>query len=816
MTKLPAETSYAGLVELARLGTTEAPQAQLAEQAGALLLRVTGATAIRLSIDVGGARHVLFASWPDPADAWPSRLSLPMVAGGRTVGMVECAAPREGGFDPTVRQFVDSAAQVLARLLGFSPTDLSQNVLELRTLQRVAEAVSRSLELEEVLGRCLEMALQVAHAPAGVIYLRDGQRGVFRRVQSRHIPDEVAPLELPTKAVDGRFALERSAVVVDVDNLVERVPVLEGARRHGFKRVVLLPLRVEERLVGVLGLDYFTSSAFLPSTIMTLEAIARQEAIAIENARAHRQSELRTRVAQVLRRFAERALSLLDDTDIYKWVLECACELTRSDRGLISRLAPGADAIHVVCAVGRDASLMGMTISPDEPYVRASLERTQPLIVEDTSELEPDSVFAKVAAGFGTQSLLLYTMRYRGKPLGHLFTGSGEVRRYESAEIEAMDLLATMSAEVLERARVQREAESERRRLDAIIDHMPIVMAVIDQTGAVTSINRAGREFAIRYGGDGASDAHWTQGLTRVRTLDTDGKPIPFEELQVVRAFRGEHPRARELLLTDQQGQKRMYVLAVAAPLFDDKGMVTQVVTAFQDVSALRELADAKDRFLRVASHELRSPITSLRATTSLLEMDPAAVADPGRRAVMLQRIHRQVDRLIKLVEQLLDSARLNADQVPIQPAECEMGQLVDEAIALAASSPADRNRVTVERPGPVRGAWDPLRIEQVLTNLIANALRYSTHSVVVRLTDEDPVRIEVIDEGIGIPPNQIDQVFSPFFRAANAQAQYKGGLGLGLHITAEIVRRHGGRIAVQSELGRGSTFTVELPRRRT
>jgi two-component system OmpR family sensor kinase len=185
---------------------------------------------------------------------------------------------------------------------------------------------------------------------------------------------------------------------------------------------------------------------------------------------------------------------------------------------------------------------------------------------------------------------------------------------------------------------------------------------------------------------------------------------------------------------------------------------------------------------------------------------------------VMLQRIHRQVDRLIKLVEQLLDSARVNADQVPIQPIDCELGQVIDEAVSIAASAPADRARINVEKSGPINGQWDPLRIEQVLSNLIGNALRYSPagSAVTVRASEGDLVRIEVIDQGIGIPPNQLGQVFSPFFRAANAQAQHKGGLGLGLHITWEIVRRHGGSIRVDSELGKGSTFTVELPHRRT
>jgi signal transduction histidine kinase len=350
-----------------------------------------------------------------------------------------------------------------------------------------------------------------------------------------------------------------------------------------------------------------------------------------------------------------------------------------------------------------------------------------------------------------------------------------------------------------------------------ILEHLPVVIAVIDRAGKVVSLNRAGREFSREFN-TAPGTADWRAGAAMVQTYLIDGTRVPVEELQIAHAFRGEYPPQRELMLVSPDGMKRMHALAVAAPLISKDGQVQQVVTAFQDVTALRALADAKDRFLRVASHELRSPITSLRATTSLLEMDPDAIVNPERRAVMLQRIQRQVDRLIKLVEQLLDSARINAQQVPIEPVECELGQIADEAVAMAAPVPEERARVSVVRQGPLRGAWDPLRLEQVLTNLVGNALRYSPAGapVELRLVDADPVRIEVVDRGIGIPPDQLDQVFSPFFRGSNAQAQHKGGLGLGLHITAEIVRRHGGSIRVQSELGRGSTFTVELPRRQT
>jgi signal transduction histidine kinase len=378
-----------------------------------------------------------------------------------------------------------------------------------------------------------------------------------------------------------------------------------------------------------------------------------------------------------------------------------------------------------------------------------------------------------------------------------------------------MGLLASMAGEALERARVQAEVELERRRLDATIEHLPIVVAVLNAKGDVTSLNAAGRRFAEEFG---APPGSWSDSFKSVRSFLPDGSPIPPDDYQFVRAFRGEHPGAREIQIVSTANGKRKIVMGVAAPIqYDEAGRVTHVVTGFQDVSALRELADAKDRFLRIASHELRSPITSLRATTSLLEMDPTAVSDPERRAVMLQRIKRQVDRLIRLVEQLLDSARMNATEVPFQRVPCDLIELAREATALAAVSVGARaERVRIEAPGSLEGEFDAGRLEQVLSNLLGNALRYSPDEAEVSLTLAalgERIRIEVRDRGIGIPEDQLEHIFSPFFRASNAAQQHKGGLGLGLYIANEIVKRHGGNMRVASKVGEGTTFTVELPR---
>ena len=275
------------------------------------------------------------------------------------------------------------------------------------------------------------------------------------------------------------------------------------------------------------------------------------------------------------------------------------------------------------------------------------------------------------------------------------------------------------------------------------------------------------------------------------------------------RALAGELPPPRDVDLVDTDGRRRV-IRAVAAPLHEP-GQPPAAVLGFSEVTELYELAAVKDRFLRIASHELRSPVTALRATAQLLMLDPAVATDEERRRSLHARIDRQSERLVKLVGQLLDSARLSADALPLDLEEFDLCKLAREL----ADDAGPRVRVDGERE--LRGRWDRARIEQVVSNLLSNALSYSAADAPVEMRiagDEARARLEVRDHGVGIPADELDRVFAPFYRSAHSSGRHQG-MGLGLHITSEIVHRHGGTIGVESQPGVGSTFVVELPRGR-
>ncbi|MCP3136834.1 ATP-binding protein [Pyxidicoccus xibeiensis] len=235
----------------------------------------------------------------------------------------------------------------------------------------------------------------------------------------------------------------------------------------------------------------------------------------------------------------------------------------------------------------------------------------------------------------------------------------------------------------------------------------------------------------------------------------------------------------------------------------------------------LKEAVRTREEFLSVASHELRTPLTPLKGFAALtLQRLEQSVDFPERERMLkaLRSMARQTERLARLVDDLLDTARIQGGRFDLERERVDLVPLLAEV--LERFELRGETGITFELRAPahaVEGDWDAPRLDQVLTNLVSNAVRYSPQGGTVRLSlEEEPehIVVHVKDEGIGIPPESLGKLFRPFARASNAQARHYGGLGLGLFICREIVERHGGTIWAESPgPQRGSAFYVRLPR---
>jgi PAS domain S-box-containing protein len=225
----------------------------------------------------------------------------------------------------------------------------------------------------------------------------------------------------------------------------------------------------------------------------------------------------------------------------------------------------------------------------------------------------------------------------------------------------------------------------------------------------------------------------------------------------------------------------------------------------------------ARDRFLSIAAHELRTPVAVVKAFAELLVRElERGTQSPERIAHLIRRVIGGAERLDRLTDDLLDISRLRLGQLPLRPEPLDLAALAREVVERHRERAKETHHVVVDAAVtcPVRG--DPDRIEQVLANLVENALKYTPEGGEVRVTvrqDAGGVRVSVADEGIGLPAEAIETIFTPFGRAANAAESGIPGLGLGLYIGRSFVERHGGRIWAESAgENRGTTVSFWLP----
>jgi signal transduction histidine kinase len=232
-----------------------------------------------------------------------------------------------------------------------------------------------------------------------------------------------------------------------------------------------------------------------------------------------------------------------------------------------------------------------------------------------------------------------------------------------------------------------------------------------------------------------------------------------------------------------------------------------------------RQAIEARDQFLAVAAHELRTPLATLALLVDHLmgTLAPAVANPPGAASThgqQLRLLKRQIDRLTALVVQMLDVSRITRGGLELAPVPIDLRDVVRDVVERFELEIQRRNvSVTVDAPDPVPGAWDAARVDQVVTNLLSNALKYGAGRPIEVSVHGEAARalLVVRDHGVGIPEDERDQVFGPFARATTAR--YHPGLGLGLWIAQQIVQASAGRISLDSRVEEGSTFTVELPR---
>jgi len=348
------------------------------------------------------------------------------------------------------------------------------------------------------------------------------------------------------------------------------------------------------------------------------------------------------------------------------------------------------------------------------------------------------------------------------------------------------------------------EIQEQKSRLEAVLEASPEALVTTDAEGRITMVNAA----AARMLGIRASD--------RGRTLEALGAPRGI--LQCLREAAANGVAVREVELGDKA------YWAYAAQMNRDESDTTSngrsggdagIILAVRDITEHRSLEKAKTDFVSDVSHELRTPLTTIQSAVGLLERARERLDPLEHRA--LELADGELRRIRGMVEELLTLAQMDSWQYQLEVGPTDLSRIVQTAMEFVKSK-AERFGIEIyfDSTAEHRCVCDAQKLYQVFLNLLDNAIKYSEAGARVDITIEESdsmLIVEVKDTGVGIPQEELGQLFERFYRVDKDRSRATGGSGLGLAISRQIVEMHGGDISVESEVGVGSTFRIRLPK---
>jgi two-component system phosphate regulon sensor histidine kinase PhoR len=452
----------------------------------------------------------------------------------------------------------------------------------------------------------------------------------------------------------------------------------------------------------------------------------------------------------------------------------------------LALLLPQERGLEVVASHGAQILPRDWTPSPD-------LERLAPggPVPAPPMLLPLPRGFHALVAGYGQRGVLLLARR----------------RSFRADERAALGLVLAQLSSTLEQVRLLDEIDRERERLAVLLASSGEGIFVVDGDGCVARVNDALR------GLTGLSDEQAVGRPIEAILSYRDRSEVPLAAL--LSQVGPGAPLMTEGLLTGRDGREHDVLLSFAAIAL--AGDHTGGIGIVRDVTAMREAQRERDDFINVMTHDLRQPLAGILGYAQLLERGLKSDGGSERLTRYATGVREGGDRMLRMINNLLELARIESGRVQIEAAPLALEAVVEEAIRSFEPEAMQKSlTIALDCPAalPTVETSEPL-VREIVANLIGNAVKYTPDggAVTVALRAGDAgITIAITDTGIGIPAEALPRLFTRFFRTGQAEVRQIRGSGLGLALTKMMVERIGGTISVESQLGRGTTFTVCLP----
>ena len=676
------------------------------------------------------------------------------------------------------------------------------------TLQAANLALTLSLDLETVLETFLDCLEQlVPYDTANVMLLQDDDTLAVHAQRGYEAFTDRAKVQALSFDVRQNQPLrplveeQRSVLIPDTREFVG------WERAKGAEHVISwlgVPLVVGGKMIGIYSLDKAEAHFFTAEHQQLAEALTAQAATAIQNALLVEEgkryaAELEQRIVEA----QEAEQNLQAERDFAQLVMNTMGQgLVVTDNEITYQYVNPAF-----------AQLVGLT--PDEVI---GLHPQDFIVPEDQTTLA-EQIAVRRAGTSGSYEIQLKHAEGHSVPVIVTSVSFKNKRNGVNAVAVVTDLT--------ERKQAENALRREQEMLQAVLESLNEGVVACDQDGQLTIFNRTARQW---HGMDALSlpSEQWADHYD---LYAEDGKTLlPTESIPLLRAFQGESVRDAPMTIA-AKGHTPRQILASGNAFFNAEGQKVGAVVAMHDITErkraeaeriARQSAEAanvaKSEFLSRMSHELRTPMNSILGFAQLMEMsqkEPLTTTQHAR----VEQILKAGQHLLELINEVLEISRIEAGRLDISLEAVAVAQVVSEVLDLTVPL-ADERQIRVRREiDPEQETYvkaDQQRFKQVMINLLANAIKYNSEGGEVRLTCESRPdgwqRISIHDTGPGIALADQARLFQPFERLGGAQQAEVTGTGLGLALSKRLVELMGGQIGVESAIGKGSTFWIELP----
>ena len=773
-----------------------------------------------------------------------------------------------------LKSFSDQAALSLERAQVIS--DLERRVDEMNTLIRVAQGINITLQFDDILELIYAQTNRLIPSRDFWIMLYDPENEIYqyafyleddRRLLERERQYIFANQYLAQVVI-------RRGRAINTDDYVRecRLNGLQPAV-EGLYAWAGVPLNAGATTIGSMSLaSRDPAVTYSDEQIALLQAIADQAAGAIVKARLLEDSERSARQLALLNEVGRNLTALLDLPSLLDQILESAIEILNCEAGTLFLVDEETGELIFEVVKGPVAGeLVGRRLPPGTGHVGRSVDTGEPAIVNEVRTTSGWSDDADQQTGFKTRDLLLVPMKVKGRVVGVVEVINRRDRMpFTREDQDLLTAFTSQAAVALENARLYTLTD---QKLAARVDELSVMQRIDRELNATLDVSRSMQitlDWALRQTGADAGLIGFVEpeGLRVMASWGYTAELEPYKDQWMPLdlpglqdAVEAEAPRqiSRDMLdATDPEGEVRFGLLEdsrslLVAPIRreeqviailmlesrqsevwteDTRGFLSRltdhaaIAISNAQLFAQVQAADlAKTEFVSQVSHELKNPMTSMRGYTDLLISGAVGPVSDAQKN-FLQTIRANVNRMATIVGDLADISRIESGHLRLEFTAVQIADVVDEVQRAQQRNIEEKDQhLEIRIPADLPHVWgDRTRLVQILINLVSNANKYTPeggHIVIEAEHTEnrwDPdgapevVRVSVIDNGLGMTPEDQAKIFTKFFRSEDPKAREAPGTGLGLNITRNLVEMQGGKIWFESEYGQGTTFSFTIP----